>query len=113
MQLSPSASSANQSKVQPRYSGGSGNQPPLGMKFLLIPALVATLVLATSHIAFATTYTGDGWHDGYTDGRADCLANQPNDPQVDPGNDDSYNAMYKLGYGAGYLAASTLYHCGT
>ncbi|MGB8938416.1 MAG: hypothetical protein WCC17_25265 [Candidatus Nitrosopolaris sp.] len=30
MQLSPSASSANQSKVQPRYSGGigvSGNQP--------------------------------------------------------------------------------------
>jgi hypothetical protein len=32
MQLSPSASSANQSKVQPRYSGGigvSGNEPPL------------------------------------------------------------------------------------
>jgi hypothetical protein len=69
--------------------------------------------MATNHIAFATTYTGDGWHDGYTDGRADCLANQPNDAQVNPGNDDSYNAMYKLGYGAGYLAASALYHCGT
>jgi hypothetical protein len=40
--------------------------------------------MATSHIAFATTYTGDGWHDGYTDGRADCLANQPNDAQVNP-----------------------------
>jgi hypothetical protein len=34
MQLSPSASSAAASKVQPRYSGGtgvSGNQPPLVM----------------------------------------------------------------------------------
>ena len=32
MQLNPSASSANQSKVQPRYSGGigvSGNETPL------------------------------------------------------------------------------------
>ncbi|MGA9152808.1 MAG: hypothetical protein WBZ36_19705 [Candidatus Nitrosopolaris sp.] len=78
----------------------------------MIPVLVASLIQTTSHIAFAT-YTGDGWHDGYTDGRADCLANQPNDAQVNPGNDDSYNAMYKLEYGAGYIAASTLYHCGT
>jgi hypothetical protein len=39
--------------------------------------------MATNHIAFATTYSGDGWHDGYTDGRADCLANQSNDPSLE------------------------------
>jgi hypothetical protein len=48
MQLNPSASSANQSKVQPRYSGGigvSGNETPLFL--LLIP-----LVLLIPHNAF-------------------------------------------------------------
>jgi hypothetical protein len=45
MQLRPSASSVNQSRVQPRYSGGigvSGNQP-----------LFLVLVLVIPHNAFA------------------------------------------------------------
>jgi hypothetical protein len=64
MQLSPSAYSASQSKVQPIYSGGIGvscNQPPVILMNNLIPiVLLAIAVVGVTSVGFPSNAMAGG-----------------------------------------------------